>query len=105
MFDELERLRDSQALHTLLEHYAELGKEDPDQWQDRFKKWEGLEGRKLSDLYGELIAHGWLEQNTGATPILERDRFAACYRITSGGRKALKQTKESRQDLLPIEAN
>ncbi len=103
IFDELTRLRESEALHTLLEEYAELAGDDPEQWQDRFQEWQGVEGRKLSDLYGELIAHGWLEQNTGATPVLEKDRFAACYRITSAGRKALKQVRKPQRELEHVE--
>jgi hypothetical protein len=94
MLDEMERLKDSTCLLELLAHYVELGKEDRDLWQDRLHAFDGLQGRDLSRLYGELIAHGWIEQNTGVTPVLEPNRFGACYRITSAGQRAFKQVKK-----------
>ena len=36
-------------------------------------------------LHGELIAFGWVEQNTGQVP--------SCYRITLAGLRAIRQAK------------
>jgi hypothetical protein len=94
MLDEMERLRESESLHDLLGHYVALGKEDRQIWHDRLLEFAGLQGRELARLYGELIAHAWLEQNTGITPVLERGRFGACYRVTSAGQRAHKQIRK-----------
>ena len=94
MLDEMERLKQSDRHLDLLGHYVALGKEDRESWQDRLTDFDGSEGRELARLYGELIAHGWLEQNTGLTPVLEKNRFAACYRVTSLGLRAYKQIKK-----------
>ena len=64
------RLRQSEALGRLLTHYADLGAADREAWQDRRMALEGVESRELVRLHGQLIACGWLEQNTGATPVL-----------------------------------
>ena len=89
MFDELERLRDVKELLTLLRHYQHVGEADRQAWQDRLTELEGVEPRQMVKLHGELLAYGWLEQNTGLTPVLARE--ASCYRITSAGIRALKQ--------------
>ncbi len=94
MLDEMDRLHNCSELFQLLAHYVELGKEDRQIWHDRLTEFEGLQGRELVKLYGELIAFGWVEQNTGLTPILEPGRFAGCYRVTSAGQKAFKQVKK-----------
>ena len=65
MLDEMDRLRTSNHLFQLLSHYVQLGKEDRQIWHDRLLDFDGIHGRELARLYGELIAHGWLEQNTG----------------------------------------
>lgn len=101
MFDELERLRDAKELFDLLQHYQQAGRENREAWQDRLFGLEGVEPRHLVKLHGELLAYGWLEQNTGATPPplsppkLGGDRgggtAAGCYRITIAGIRALKQ--------------
>lgn len=93
MFDEMERLRDDAGLFALLSHYAALGAPDRQVWQDRLLEREGVEGRQLVRLYGELLAYGWLEQNTGLTPVLRRGAAPACYRITPAGARALKQLR------------
>jgi hypothetical protein len=92
MFDELERLREVKALFDLLSHYAALAAPDRQVWQDRLEQMEGTTSRELVRLHGELLAYGWLEQNTGATPVLRPGAALACYRITTAGLKALKQT-------------
>ena len=85
MFDELERLRDVKELFVLLTHYQQAGQADRQVWQDRLAEMDGVESRKLVKLHGELLAYGWLEQNTGAT--------GSCYRVTTAGIRALKQVR------------
>jgi hypothetical protein len=93
MFDEMDRLRNEQELCALLAHYAELAAADRQAWQDRVQEWHGVEGRELVKLHGELLAFGWLEQNTGATPVLRPGTAPACYRATAAGLRALKQLR------------
>jgi hypothetical protein len=91
MMDEMDRLRGVKGLCDLLCHYAELGREDRQVWQDRLLNLEGVEPNQLVKLHGELIAYGWIEQNTGATPVLRPGTAPACYRVTPVGLRALKQ--------------
>jgi hypothetical protein len=91
MFDEMDRLRGVQGLLNLLNHYAELGRTDRQIWQDRLSRLDGVEPRELVKFHGELIAFGWIEQNTGATPILRHGAAPACYRVTLAGIRALQQ--------------
>lgn len=93
MFDELERLRDVKELFNLLRHYQQAGEADRAAWQDRLDELENVEPRQLVKLHGELLAYGWLEQNTGLTPVLRAGAAASCYRITSAGIRALKQVR------------
>lgn len=93
MFDELERLRDSKELSALLHHYRQVGEADRQAWQDRLARLEGVEPRQLVKLHGELLAYGWLEQNTGVTLELRTGAAASCYRITAAGIRALKQVR------------
>ncbi len=110
MFDELERLRGVKELFALLQHYQQAGEADRQAWQDRVVELEGVEPRQLVKLHGELLAYGWLEQNTGLTspplspPKLGGDKggggaAANCYRITTAGIRALKQART--QELQP----
>jgi len=46
---------------------------------------EGVAPPELVKLHGELIAFGWVEQNTGEVPI--------CYRITPAGSRAMRQAQ------------
>ena len=91
MFDEMERLRDVKALFNLLDHYRRLAAPDRQVWQDRLPALDGVEPRELVKCHGELLAYGWLEQNTGSTPGARPGAAPACYRITSAGLRALKQ--------------
>jgi hypothetical protein len=91
MFDEMDRLRDVKELCRLLAHYQERGAGDRQAWQDRLLEMEGVPPRELVKLHGELMAYGWLEQNTGATPMPLRNAAPGCYRITAAGLRALKQ--------------
>ena len=88
------RLRESEALGRLLTHYAELGAADREAWQDRRMDLEGVEPRELVRLHGQLLARGWLEQNTGATPMLRPGAVAARYRVTAAGLRALRQARD-----------
>jgi hypothetical protein len=98
MFNELARLRDTPSLFDLLSHYAALGAPDRQVWQDRRMQQDGCDAREMTRLYGELIAHGWMEQNTGLTPVLRKREAPACYRITTAGLRALKQVKAGEVD-------
>jgi hypothetical protein len=91
MFDEMDRLREVKELHDLLAHYRKLAAPDRQVWQDRLSDMEGVESRELVKCHGELLAYGWLEQNTGAAPANRTGAAPACYRITSAGLRALKQ--------------
>jgi len=93
MFDELERLRDVKELFDLLTHYQQLGSADRQVWQDRLADLAGVEPRMLVKLHGELLAYGWLEQNTGMTTAPRPGAAASCYRITTAGIRALKQVR------------
>ena len=101
MFDEMDRLRDVKELSALLAHYAELAAPDRQIWQDRVQELTGVEARELIKLHGELIAYGWLEQNTGATPVLKRGSAPACYRVTPAGVRALKQVRTEEAHAVP----
>jgi hypothetical protein len=104
MFDELERLGEDGHLLDLLTHYAEAGAADREAWQDRVMQWESVQPRELARLHGELIAYGWLEQNTGVTAVLKPGVAAACYRITSAGLRALKQARRQGREAVEAEA-
>jgi hypothetical protein len=91
MFNELDRLREVPELGELLGHYAEA--EDRQAWQDSTAELGALGPRELVRLHGELLAYGWLEQNTGATPVLQVGAARQCYRVTSAGLRALKQAQ------------
>jgi hypothetical protein len=89
------RLRESEALARLLTHYADLGAADREAWQDRLMDLEGVERRELVRLHGQLLACGWLEQNTGTTPVPRPGAVAACYRVTAAGLRALRQARDA----------
>jgi hypothetical protein len=92
MFDELDRLREAKELHDLLSHYAAAGSADRQAWQDRLAELPGLDARHLARLHGDLLAYGWVEQNTGATaPAASPGTAPSCYRVTPAGVRALKQ--------------
>jgi hypothetical protein len=93
MFDEMDRLREAKELRELLEHYAALGAADRQAWQDRAMEKEGVGARELVKLHGELLAYGWLEQNTGVTPGPRQGPAPRCYRVRAAGARALKQAR------------
>ena len=98
MFDDLDRLRSNTKLLHLLEHYAQPAVVDREAWQDRLMSLHGAEPGPMVKLHGELLAFGWIEQNTGY--FADRPQgVAACYRITSMGLRALKKvSKEEPED-------
>jgi hypothetical protein len=100
MINEVQRLRDTEGLFRLLEHYVAAGTADRTAWQDRLMELEGLKPAELSRSHGELIAHGWVEQNTGQTPLHKPGVVACCYRITGSGVRAhkLARTKGAADD-------
>jgi hypothetical protein len=94
MFDELDMLRQAKDLLYLLGHYAERARPDRQAWQDRVAEQQGLSPRDLVKLHGELLAYGWIEQNTGTCPVLAPGQVPQCYRVTAAGLRALKQLRE-----------
>lgn len=94
MYDEMDRLRELDALQRLLQHYRDLGRLDRTIWQDRVLTMDGLETRELVKLHGELLAYGWVEMNTGDTPNVRGSAAPASYRVTTAGIRALKQLRE-----------
>ena len=90
MVDEMERLRSVKGLCELLRQYAVLAAADRQAWQDRIAEMPGALPRELVQLHGELLAYGWLEQNTGLTPVLRAGFAPSCYRVTPAGLRALK---------------
>ncbi len=90
MFDEMDRLGEKERLFLLLDHYARLGAEAREVWQDRLMRHDGIASEEMAPLHGELIAYDWVEQNTGATPAPRRGVAGQCYRVTTAGLKALK---------------
>lgn len=93
MIDELDRLRHSAELQELLQYYADLGRADRQIWHDRLPAIGATQGKELTRLYGELLAFGWVEQNTGVTPFASPDRVPQCYRVTTAGQRALRLTR------------
>jgi hypothetical protein len=94
MMDELDRLRQTKGLYDLLGYYQEKGAGDRQVWQDRLLEMEGMESRELVRLHGELLAFGWLEQNTGMAATPRVGAAPACYRISAAGARALRQARE-----------
>src|SRR3954471_20865649 len=94
MFDESDRLRESKELRDLLTHYATPTAADRQAWQDRVGELPGVDARQLVRLHGELLAYGWVEQNTGTTPVLRPGAAPACYRVTTAGARALRQLRQ-----------
>jgi hypothetical protein len=103
MFDEFERLCETKSLFCLLGHYADRGVKDRETWQDRVMSLEGVAAKELSRLHGELIAYGWVEQNTGMTPVLTPGVAACCYRITATGLKTFKLAKKQQAGMRELD--
>src|SRR5690242_4158220 len=93
MSDEARRVRRAEAVVQLLAHYAEAGLADRGAWQDRVMVLEGVPPRDLVRLHGELIARGWVEQNTGFTQVLRPGAVPQCYRVTAAGLRVFKEAQ------------
>jgi hypothetical protein len=91
MFDELERLGESEHLFALLAHYARAGAIDREAWQDRLMAREGARPEDLVKLHGELLAYDWIEPNTAGTVAPRAGAVLQCYRITAAGLRAFQQ--------------
>ncbi len=98
MLDERELLRTNAHLRALLEHYAQGAELDREAWKDRVMARDGLDAGALVRLHGVLIAHGWLEQNTGVIPALRSGSVLGCYRVTTVGHRVLKWLKANDLD-------
>jgi hypothetical protein len=96
VLDEMGLLRNDEALQRLLGHYAEVGAAQPEAWQDRVMQLDGMDSQGLTRLHGLLIAFGWVDQNTGQTPVIKSGVVACCYRATRDGLRALKQARGPR---------
>jgi hypothetical protein len=91
MFDEGQLLVQESDLLRLLAHYAQAGAVDREAWQDRVMQLDGVAVEQVTRLHGRLLACDWIEQNTGMTPALKPGIVAQCYRVTTGGVRALKR--------------
>jgi hypothetical protein len=98
LLDERERLCQSQGLMQLLTYYAEQNLLNPETWLDRLMQIDGADAHDLVRWHGELIAFGWIEQNTGHTPACKEGTVASCYRVTAAGRRALREAQSSDDD-------
>jgi hypothetical protein len=98
VLDDLERLRTKSNLRQLLTHYLQLAEPDRTAWQDRLMAMDGFERQEMSTLHGELIAFGWIEQNTGNIPVLRAGAVLGCYRVTLAGLRAVKQIQAPKAD-------
>jgi hypothetical protein len=96
MIDELHQLRANAELYQLLAHYGTAGETDREAWQDRLMELPTFPTKDLVKWHGELLAYGWLEQNTGVAAACRPGTVAQCYRITTAGQKALKRARTER---------
>jgi hypothetical protein len=87
MPDEDARLQENAHLLFLLEHYC--ASEDRETWLDRVMQIAELDRAAITGLHGELLAYGWIEQNTGVLPLPQMGACAGSYRSSAAGRKAL----------------
>jgi hypothetical protein len=94
MNEDEDRLRECADLRRLLEHYNQVSAGDPEAWQDRLSELPATSAKQLVQLHGELIAHDWLEQNTGVVILRQPGVVAACYRVSAAGRRALRRTAD-----------
>lgn len=97
VFDEPDQIKKDSPLFTLLRNYAEPGMLDREMWQDRVMDLNGLTGRDLSRLHGELIALNWIEQNTGNTPAVRANSAIGCYRVTTLGLRVYRKIEKAEE--------
>ena len=88
---DLDVLRENESLRTLLEEYGRLREQKADaDWHDRVMEWQGREQAELCDLYGSLLAEGWLDSRVHVDAFTEPGKVGGCYRITREGIRALR---------------
>lgn len=92
-YDEMLRLRTHAPLFLLLDHYARLDDIDGKAWHDRLMHMNDAQARELVKLHGELLAHQWIEPNTGTAREFKAGVVSSCYRITPAGRRAWKEVE------------
>ena len=95
MFDDLDRLRGNSKLLRLLEHYARPALVDREAWQDRLMSLDDADAGPMVKWHGELLAFGWIEQNSGYAAN-QPGEVAACYRVTNAGLKALNKVNREK---------
>jgi hypothetical protein len=98
--DEMERLLHDERLIELLNHYAQGNEQNREIWQDRVMELDGARTEEMPRLHGELLAFDWIEQNTGAAAPTVNGGVASSYRLTSGGRRALRRVLEDKAALV-----
>lgn len=98
VFDEPDQIKKDSPLYALLRAYAEPGTLDRETWRDRVMELNGLTGRDLSRLHGELIALGWVEQNTGNTPAVKANSAIGCYRVTALGLRFYRKAEKAEEE-------
>lgn len=90
---DIQHLRDDANLLRLLSHYDGLAGDDRTVWQDRLMTLEGVEPPALARLHGALIAGSWIDINVGSPTGKRPGEVENSYRITAGGRRALRQAQ------------
>jgi hypothetical protein len=93
MFDDLQHLRDDPSLFHLLNYYVQDGAADREAWQDRLMQLDEAPAGDLVQWHGELLAYGWIEQNTGTVSILRPGTVPQCYRPTTAGQRAIRRVR------------
>jgi hypothetical protein len=99
MIDEIARLEKDRELRQLLGHYVNAGAADREMWLDRRMELAGADAKELARLHGDLLAFGWVEQNTGAVAAGSLPgRCPQSYRTTTAGRRALQRVLAGQED-------
>lgn len=91
MIDEFARLKKEHGLFQLLGSYVPADAADREAWLDRCMELDGIDGTSLSRLHGELLAFGWVEQNTGFVIAGQPGVCPQSYRATAAGRRAFQR--------------
>lgn len=80
---------------TLLMKYHRPTAEERAGWQARVMDLEGVNSQELTRLHGELLAQGWIEQNTEVALVPRGTFLESSYRITSSGVRRTRDLQES----------
>lgn len=96
-------MSDSQSMNLVKDLLMRYHRPTPDEragWLARVMEMDGVNSQELTKLHGELLAQGWIEQNTEAS-LLPKDAFLeSSYRITSSGVRRTRDLQESLADEL-----